>query len=169
MPSIATAGRPTAQHSAASHTNHCQQRSHTAHCSPAGKSPPTNHCQQGGPPHSSLPARISSISSTISRVFPRDSTAWDVPLSFSPPAAGSEFNPQMFIIRTSLISMLMSAKMQRLEVVREHSEFLSNFSLPQANPTQPAPYRCRRTENHPRFIAHVSGVEFLLEIAGESS
>ena len=26
--------------------------------------------------------------------------------------------------------------MQRLEVVREHSEFLSHFSIPQANPTQ---------------------------------
>ena len=27
--------------------------------------------------------------------------------------------------------------MQRLEVVREHSEFLSHFSIPQANPAQP--------------------------------
>ena len=41
------------------------------------------------------------------------------------------------VIRTMLISVLMPAKMQRLEVVRAHSEFLSHFSLPQANPTQP--------------------------------
>ena len=30
--------------------------------------------------------------------------------------------------------------MQRLEVVRGHSEFLSHFSIPQANPTQPVKY-----------------------------
>ena len=41
------------------------------------------------------------------------------------------------VIRTRLISILMGAKMQRLEVVRGHSEFLSHFSIPQANPTQP--------------------------------
>ena len=43
------------------------------------------------------------------------------------------------VIRTRLISVLMPAKMQRLEVVRGHSEFLSHFSIhvPQANPTQP--------------------------------
>ena len=39
-------------------------------------------------------------------------------------------------IRTRLISVLTAAKMQRLEVVRGHSEFLSHFSIPQANPTQ---------------------------------
>ena len=41
------------------------------------------------------------------------------------------------VIRTRLISILMPAKMQRLEVVRAHFEFLSHFSVPQANPTQP--------------------------------
>ena len=41
------------------------------------------------------------------------------------------------VIRTTLISVLTGAKMQRLEVVRGHSEFLSHFSIPQANPTQP--------------------------------
>ena len=40
-------------------------------------------------------------------------------------------------IRTRLISILMGATMQRLEVVRGHSEFLSHFSIPQENPTQP--------------------------------
>ena len=30
--------------------------------------------------------------------------------------------------------------MQRLEVVRRHSEFLSHFSIPQANPTQPVSF-----------------------------
>ena len=40
--------------------------------------------------------------------------------------------------------------MQRLEVVRRHSEFLSHFSVPQANPTQPVKHagapggRCAR-------------------------
>ena len=33
-----------------------------------------------------------------------------------------------YVIRTRLISMLMAAEMQRLEVVRGHSEFLSHFS-----------------------------------------
>ena len=32
------------------------------------------------------------------------------------------------VIRTRLISILMRAKLQRLEVVRGHSEFLSHFS-----------------------------------------
>ena len=41
------------------------------------------------------------------------------------------------VIRTRLISILMGAKMQRLEVVRGRTEFLSDFSIPQANPTQP--------------------------------
>ena len=41
------------------------------------------------------------------------------------------------VIRTRLISVLMAAKMQRLEVVRGRSEFLSHFSVPQANSTQP--------------------------------
>ena len=40
------------------------------------------------------------------------------------------------VIRTRLISVLLGAKMQRLEVVRGQSEFLSHFSIPQANPTQ---------------------------------
>ena len=46
------------------------------------------------------------------------------------------------VIRTRLISVLMGAKMQRLEVVRGHSEFLSHFSIPQANPTQPVTRDC---------------------------
>ena len=50
--------------------------------------------------------------------------------------AGEEFNAQMFIIRTTLISVPTRAKMQRLEVVRGRSEFLTHFSTPQANPTQ---------------------------------
>ena len=41
------------------------------------------------------------------------------------------------VIRTTLISVLMGAKMQRLEVVRGRSEFLSDFSVSRANPTQP--------------------------------
>ena len=39
------------------------------------------------------------------------------------------------VIRIRLIAMLMGAKMQRLEVVRRHSEFLSHFFRTQANPT----------------------------------
>ena len=41
------------------------------------------------------------------------------------------------VIKTRLISIPIPAKMQRLEVVTGHSEFLSHFSIPQANPTQP--------------------------------
>ena len=41
------------------------------------------------------------------------------------------------LIRTRLISMLLPAKMQLPEVVTGQSEFLSDFSIPQANPTQP--------------------------------
>ena len=41
------------------------------------------------------------------------------------------------VIKTSLISILMGAKMQLLEVVTGHSQFLSHFSIPQAMPTQP--------------------------------
>ena len=37
------------------------------------------------------------------------------------------------VIRTRLISVAVLKQMQRLEVVRGHSEFLSHFSLPQAN------------------------------------
>ena len=41
------------------------------------------------------------------------------------------------VIKTRLISILMRAKMQLLEVVTGHSQFLSHFSIPQAIPTQP--------------------------------
>ena len=41
------------------------------------------------------------------------------------------------VIRTTLISILIPAQMQRPEVVRGPDEFLSEFSLPQGNPTQP--------------------------------
>ena len=41
------------------------------------------------------------------------------------------------VIKTRLISILMVAKMQLLEVVTGHSQFLSHFSIPQAMPTQP--------------------------------
>ena len=39
--------------------------------------------------------------------------------------------------KTRLISILMGATMQLLEVVTGHSQFLSHFSIPQAMPTQP--------------------------------
>ena len=41
------------------------------------------------------------------------------------------------VIKTRLISILMGAKMQLLEVVTGHSQFLSHCSIPQAIPTQP--------------------------------
>ena len=41
------------------------------------------------------------------------------------------------VIKTRLISILMGAKLQLLEVVTGHSQFLSDFSIPQAIPTQP--------------------------------
>ena len=41
------------------------------------------------------------------------------------------------VIKTRLISILMRATMQLLEVVTGHSQFLSHFSIPQAMPTQP--------------------------------
>ena len=47
------------------------------------------------------------------------------------------------VIKTKPISILMGAKMQRLEVVTGRSEFLSHFSTPQANPTQPVTRLCR--------------------------
>ena len=39
------------------------------------------------------------------------------------------------VIRTRLISILMAAKMQRLEVVRGQSEFFSHFSSPAKHPS----------------------------------
>ena len=51
--------------------------------------------------------------------------------------AGSEFLSQTFVTRTTLISVLMPAQMQRPEAVRGTDGFLSEFSLPQGNPTQP--------------------------------
>ena len=48
------------------------------------------------------------------------------------------FAPGHFAARHSQrVSGGVVAKMQRLEVVRGHPEFLSHFSIPQANPTQP--------------------------------
>ena len=41
------------------------------------------------------------------------------------------------VIKTRRISILMGAKMQLIEVVTGHSQFLSDFSIPQAIPTQP--------------------------------
>ena len=41
------------------------------------------------------------------------------------------------VLKTRLISILMRAEMQLLEVVTGHSQFLSHFSIPQAMPTQP--------------------------------
>ena len=46
------------------------------------------------------------------------------------------------VIRTSIISILNPAKMHSLsEVVRGLDGFLSEFSIPQGNPTQPATMR----------------------------
>ena len=50
------------------------------------------------------------------------------------------------VIRTRLFSLPMGANMQRLEVVRGRSEFLSHFSILQANPTQVA---CDVSPPHP--------------------
>ena len=47
------------------------------------------------------------------------------------------------VLKTRLISILMGAKMQLLEVVTGHSQFLSHFSVPQAMPTQPVTERRR--------------------------
>ena len=44
------------------------------------------------------------------------------------------------VVKTRLISILMGPKMQLLEVVTGHSEFLSHFSIPQAIPTQPVKF-----------------------------
>ena len=41
------------------------------------------------------------------------------------------------VLKTRLISILMGAKLQLLEVVTGHSQFLSHFSIPQAMPAQP--------------------------------
>ena len=50
------------------------------------------------------------------------------------------------VIKTRPISILMGAKMQLLEVVTGHSQFLSHFSIlvPQAIPTQPVTGTARR-------------------------
>ena len=71
--------------------------------------------------------------------------------------AGSEFYAQMSIIRTMLISVLMGAKMQRLELVRRHPEFLSYFSIPQANPTQPVGGRCHSCNRESRLAVICMG------------
>ena len=67
------------------------------------------------------------------------------------------------VIKTRLISVLMGAKMQRLEVVRGHSEFLSHFSIPQANPTQVA---CEWSLRVPTRVYSIPGA--LLEEVGRA-
>ena len=63
----------------------------------------------------------------------------------------------------------MAAKMQRLEVVRGQSEFLSHFSLPQANPnlqtrqpaggTVPLPVPCTRPYGITGWVGFARGIE----------
>ena len=59
------------------------------------------------------------------------------------------------VLKTRPISILMGAKMQLLEVVTGHSQFLSHFSIPQAIPTQPVIFSGRDERSH-RSVGYYS-------------
>ena len=70
-------------------------------------------------------------------IFPNYSAISSAPFSDTQSFTGWVRIQLPDVIKTRRISILMGAKMQLLEVVTGHSQFLRHFSVPQAMPTQP--------------------------------
>ena len=122
----------------ASQTNHCQPPRHITASLPDTSLPAshTNYCRHQA---SSAPP----TSAILYHTLPAPGSQRYVECVLDVQnlhRLGQNSTQRCCIIRTRttrLISLMTGAKMQRLEVVRRHSEFLSHLSIPQAIPTQP--------------------------------